>query len=281
MSAEICLKCAKYKQFCMEEMRRMEKELFDFQEICNKQIKEAMEKGKTVKEGLQIEIEALKKEKKRLKKKKDLSENADIASRTSTFYRNKQKLSEAESEIVEKEEDLVERHERILELEREIEEKEEFLKKRSIIVKKKEQDLYDYDEHLVKLSSELDLKKKELEKECQDTHGVKRRETAKLNWDFLRKAFKSKVTYSSGNSSELEIELKETQRNLSEKEEIIQRLTDKVTKLEYSRLQINKRLEQYESKPSIIITSDDKPYTAEEYTYENEAPLVSTTCSLM
>lgn len=46
-----------------------------------------MEKGKTVKEGLQIEIEALKKEKKRLKKKKDLSENADIVSRTSTFYR--------------------------------------------------------------------------------------------------------------------------------------------------------------------------------------------------
>lgn len=38
MSAKICEKCVEYKKFCLEEMRRMEKELFEFQEICDKQV---------------------------------------------------------------------------------------------------------------------------------------------------------------------------------------------------------------------------------------------------
>lgn len=85
--------------------------------------------------------------------------------------------------------------------------------------------------------------------------------------------------------------------------------TFQITKLEYSRLQLHKRLEHYESKPSIVITSDDDKSSEIEdakfppplnrsrsvggslrresnnssfqYSYSNETPLVSTTCSVM
>lgn len=110
------------------------------------------------------------------------------------------------------------------------------MKKRSTIVKKKEQDLYDYDEHLMKLSVELDRKKKELESQFQDKTGTKRRETAKLNWDFLRKAFKSKANYPGSNSAEFETQIRDLRRILSEKEEIIDHLSDKVNFIFYIKI---------------------------------------------